>query len=143
VTNEEEYLSKVVPYLLAILVCDSGTIDLNSGKKTLVGIFDRIIAGKFPTSRWLSVYFKLSDAEGKYRFRVQYAQVKTDEILAEAETQDAKTIKSRLDIFDSLISFPVALQIPEAGQYEFRLYVNSMFLGRIAINAVPRDKREG
>jgi len=137
-TNEEQTLSKVVPYLLAILVCDSGTIDRNSGKKTLVGIFDRVIAKEFPTSRWLSVYFKLSDAQGNYRFKVQYAQVKTDKILAEAETKDLQTIKSRLDTFDSLISFPMALLIPEVGQYEFRLYANNMFLGRIAINAEQR-----
>ena len=141
-TNEKQTLSRVVPYLLAILVCDSGTIDRNSGKKTLVGIFDRVIAKKFPTSRWLSVYFKLSDAQGKYRFKVQYAQVRTGNILAEAETQDALTIKSRLDTFSSLISFPVAIPIPEPGQYEFRLYANNMFLGRIAINAMQRERKE-
>jgi len=140
VTSEEQKLSRVVPYLFALLVCDSGTIDPNSGKKTLVGIFDRVIAGQFPTSRWLSVYFRLSDAQGKYQFKVQYAQVKTGNILAEAETEDALTIGSRLDTFDSLISFPRALPIPEAGQYEFRLYANNMFLGRIAINAVQRQK---
>ena len=139
-TSEGENLSRVVPYLLALLVCDSGTIDPNSGKKTLVGIFDRVWAEKFSTSRWLSVYFKLTDAQGKYQFKVQYAQVKTDNILAEAATRDALTIKSRLDTFDSLISFPQALPIPEAGQYEFRLYANNMFLGRITINAVQREK---
>lgn len=140
--NREENLSEVVPYLLAILVCDSGTVDPNSGKKTLVGIFDRVIAGEFSTSRWLSVYFKLTDAQGNYRFKVQYAQVKTGNILAEAETKDVLTIKNRLDTFDSLISFPKALPIPEAGQYEFRLYANDMFLGRIAINAMQRERKE-
>ena len=138
-TNDEQTLSKVVPFLLAILVCDSGIIDRNSGKKTLVGIFDRVIAKEFPTSRWLSVYFKLSDAQGNYRFKVQYAQVKTGKILVEARTEKPQTIESRLDIFDSLISFPRALPIPEAGQYEFRLSANDMFLGRIAINAAQRD----
>ena len=141
-TSEEQNLSRVVPYLLAILVCDSGTVDRNSGKKTLVGIFDRVIAKEFPTSRWLSVYFKLSDAQGNYRFKVQYAQVKTGNILAEAETRDSLTIKSCLDTFDSLISFPRALLIPEPGQYEFRLHANDMFLGRIAINAVQRARKE-
>ena len=136
-TSEEQNLSRVVPYLLAILVCDSGTIDRNSGKKTLVGIFDRVIAKNFPTSRWLSVYFKLTDAQGNYRFKIQYAQVKTGNILAEAET-DALTIESRLDIRDFLITYPAPLVIPEGGQYEFRLYANDMFLGRIAVNAEPR-----
>jgi len=32
----------------------------------------------------------------------------------------------------------MALLIPEVGQYEFRLYANNMFLGRIAINAEQR-----
>lgn len=139
-TSEGENLSRVVPYLLALLVCDSGTIDRNSGKKTLVGIFDRVTVGNFPTSRWLSVYFKLTDAQGKYIFKTQYTQVKSGNILAEAETKDALPIKNRLDTFDSLIMFPMALPIPEAGQYEFRLYANNMFLGRIAINAVQGEK---
>ena len=141
-TNEEENLSGVVPYLLAILVCDSGTIDQNSGKKTLVGIFDRVIAEKFSTSRWLSVYFKLSDAEGNYQFKVQYAQVETGNILAEAET-DVLIIKSRLDIRDFLITYPAPLPIPEAGQYEFRLFANNIFLGHITIDAaMPRERKE-
>lgn len=141
-TSEEQSLSRVVPYLLAILVCDSGTVDRNSGKKTLVGIFDRVVAENFPTSRWLAVYFKLGDAQGKYRFKIQYAQVRTGNILAEAETQDALTIESRLDTFSSLISFPVAIPIPEPGQYEFRLYANNMFLGRIAMSAVQKERKE-
>jgi len=139
-TKEGQTLSKVVPYLQAILVCDSGTVDPNSGKKTLVGIFDRIIAIEFPTSRCLSIYFRLSDAQGNYRFKVQYAQVATDKILAEVETRDVVTIKSRLDTVDSLISSPQALLVPEEGQYEFRLYANDMFLGRIAINAEQAKK---
>jgi hypothetical protein len=133
----EQNLSKVVPYLLAILVCDSGAVDLNSGKKTLVGVFDRVITKDFPTSRWLSVYFKLSDAQGKYKFKVQYAQVGTGNILAEAET-DVLTIERRLDMRDFLITPPAPLLFPGAGQYEFRLYANDMFLGRIAVSAEQR-----
>ena len=133
-TGEEQNLSKVVPYLLAILVCDSGTFDPNSGKKTLVGIFDRVITRNFPTSRSYSVYFRLTDAQGNYRFKVQYAQVETDNILGEFETRDIVNIKNRLDTFDLFTSSP-PLPIPEAGQYEFRLYANNMFLGRIAIKA--------
>lgn len=140
-TSEKQNLSRVVPFLLAILVCDSGTVDRNSGKKTLVGIFDRVIARKFPTSRLYSVYFKLTDAQGNYRFKVQYAQVKTGNILAEFETRDTLNIKNRLDTFDLLISSPPLL-ILEAGQYEFRLYANDMFLGRIAINAMLREEIE-
>jgi len=137
-TNKEQALSKVVPYLLAILVCDSGNIDRNSGKKTLVGIFDRVLTKKFPTSRWLSVYFKLIDAQGNYQFKVQYAQVQTGKILAEIQT-DALTIESRLDTRDFLITYPAPLAIPEKGQYEFRIYANDMFLGRAVVNAELRE----
>jgi len=136
-TNKEQALSKVLPYLQALLICDSGTVDRNSGKKTLVGVFDRVIAKDFPTPRWLSVYFKLSDAQGKYKFKVQYAQVGTGNILAEAET-DVLTIESRLDMRDFLITPPAPLLFPEAGQYEFRLYANDMFLGRVAVSAEQR-----
>ena len=139
--SEKQNLSRVVPFLLAILVCDSGTVDRNSGKKTLVGVFNRVVGRTFPTSRWLSLYFRFTDAEGRYQFKVQYAQVKTGNILVQAET-DVLSVENRLDTRDFLISYPAPVPIPEAGQYEFRLYANDMFLGRISIDAVLREKQK-
>ena len=137
-TNEEQNLSKVVPFLLAILVCDAGTVEPGSGKKTLVGIFDRVLADKFPTNRQCTLYFKITDAQGKYIFKIEYVQVSTDAKLAEA-TSNVLSIKDRLQAADFILDFP-PLSVPDAGQYEFRLYANDMYLGRAVITAEKRSE---
>jgi len=137
-TNDEQTLSKVVPFLLAVLVCDTGAVEPSSGKKTLVGIFDRVLADKFATTRPCTLYFKITDAEGKYIFKIEYAQVSTGAKLAEA-TSKVLSIEDRLKTTDFILSFP-PLSIPDAGQYEFRLYANDMYLGRATIIAEKRSE---
>ena len=136
--TSEEDLSKVVPFLLAILVCDASTVEPSSGKKTLVGIFDRVLADNFPTNRQCALYFKITDAQGKYIFKIEYAQVNTGTKLAEA-TSNVVSIKDRLKAADFILGFP-PLSVPAPGQYEFRLYANNMYLGRATITAEKRSE---
>ncbi len=136
-TSEEQNLSKVVPFLLAILVCDAGTVEPGSGKKTLVGIFDRVLTDNIPTNRQCALYFKITDAQGKYIFKIEYAQVSTGAKLAGA-TSKVLSIEDRLKATDFILDFPPLL-IPDAGQYEFRLYANDMYLGRAVITAEKRS----
>ena len=136
--SEEQDLSRVVPFLLAILVCDTGAVEPSSRKKTLVGIFDRVLADKFATTRPCTLYFKITDAQGKYKFKVEYVQVSTGTKLAEA-VSNVVVIDDRLKVRDFILSFP-PLSIPDAGQYEFRLYANDMYLGRATITAEKRSE---
>ena len=76
--SESQPLSKVVPLLVATLVCDVAVADPSTGKKNLIGIFDRVYVGRFPTQRSVSLYFKIADAEGHYNFDVRYVQASTD-----------------------------------------------------------------
>ena len=134
-TSDEQAPSKVVPVLVATLVCDVAVVDPSSGKKTLVGIFNRISVGHFPTERPMSMYFKVTDAEGYYKFDIRYVQVGTGKILAGA--QGDLQAKSRLDSYDMCIQFP-PLPVPEAGRYDFQVWMNSMFLGSTFMDAVQR-----
>lgn len=132
--GNEQPLSQVAPLLVAVLVCDAAAIDPSTGKKSLIGIFDRVNVGAFPTERPLSLYFKVTDAEGRYKIEVRYIHADTDKTLAstEEEFQFANRLQSR----DFLVQFP-PLPMPEAGRYAFQLWANSMFLGSAFIDAAP------
>jgi len=127
------------PYPLAILLCDTIIVDERSKKKTLVGIFDVIYAKEFPAKhRPLSVYVRLTDAEGEYQFRIDYVQVKTDKLLGRGNIPPI-SITDRLKTHELIMEFP-PIDIPEPGEYEFRLWANDRYIGRAKFTAVEVEK---
>lgn len=135
--QEEQRQSSVIPVLVAVLVCDVAVPDPSTGKKNLIGIFDQVNVGKFPTQRQMSVYMKLADAEGPYRIEVRFVKRDSGEILAKAESDIV--IKDRLKSADFHIEFP-PLPIPAAGRYEFQIWANEIYLGGTFLDAVPRTQ---
>lgn len=133
--QQKQPLSQVVPVLVAVLICDVAVPDPSTGKKNLIGIFNRINVMKFPTTRPMSVYIKLTDADGYYEFDVRFVQVKTGEVLAGAKGELKAT--DRLASTDLCIQFP-PLPMPEEGRYEFQVLANSIFLGSTFIDAIQR-----
>jgi Family of unknown function (DUF6941) len=125
--------SEIVPVLVAVLICDAGVADPSTGKKNLIGIFDRVFVRSFPTSRAMSVYLKLTDAEGEYRLSVRYIQTSSGRMLAEGRGEMKLT--DRLTSTDAIFSFP-PVSIPEAGRYEFQVWVNDAYLGGAFLDAV-------
>ena len=131
-TQQTKTPSNVVPVLVAMLVCDVAVAEPTTGKKTLVGIFDRIRAAKFPTQHPMSLYLKLTNAEGYYKTEIKFRQLKTGSVLAGA-SGELQAI-DRLASVDMCIPFPPLL-IPESGRYDFQLWANSMFLGSTVLDA--------
>jgi Family of unknown function (DUF6941) len=129
---ENPALSQVVPLLVAALVCDVAVADPSTGKKNLIGIFDRIQVGQFPTQRAASLYIKLTDAEGSYKIEVRYVEANSGRQLAAAEGE--LQIHDRRFSVDLYMPFP-PLPIPHEGRYEFQIWANSMFLGSAFIDA--------
>jgi len=128
------------PYLLALLLCDNIVSDPYTGKPTLIGIFSHFRADKFPMQFQTSIYARFIDAEGKYNFRIEYAQVETNIVLSQAKFQDMK-IPDRLEPFDFITRTPV-LSIPKPGKYEFRLYANDKYIGRAFLTAEQTIRSE-
>ena len=139
-TQEKKTLSNVVPVIVAALVCDVAVADPSTGKKNLIGIFDRVNVGKFSTNRQISLYIKVTDAYGDYELEVRYVQVNSGKVLARAEGELHSN--NKLASIDMIVPFP-PLPIPEEGRYEFQVWANSIFLGSTFIDAVPRPKPKG
>ena len=118
--------------LIAALVCDVAVKAPTSGKISLIGIFDRVHVKEFPAKRPVSLYAKLTEAEGTYDFQARYVYSNTGEKLAEAKGQF--TAKEKLATVELNLQFP-PLPIPGAGRYDFQIWVNGAFLGQTFIDA--------
>lgn len=138
----ENPLSNVAPVLVATLICDVAVADPTSGKKNIIGIFDRIYVSKFPAKRPMSLYLKVADAAGNYELETRYVQISTGKALAKATGK--LNARDKLSSMDMILPFP-PLPIPEPGRYEFQIWANSMFLGSTFIDVVTvvRPQAEG
>ena len=133
--SQERLPSKITPFLIAALICDVAVADPSTGKKNLIGIFDRIHVGKFPAQRAMSLYLKMTDAEGYYPIEIDYVFVNTGRVLGQVKGEmEARDRTISTDIYLPLPPLP----IPEEGRYEFRVKASGMFLGNAFIDAVQR-----
>lgn len=128
---EQKTPSQITPFLVAALVCHVAVEDPNTGMKNLIGIFDHVESGTFPIECQMSLYIKLTDAEGYYPLEVEYVYVKDNTVLDK--------VSGELEVGDRTIPVdflvPISpLPIPHPGRYEFRIKASGMFLGNAFID---------
>jgi hypothetical protein len=129
------------PVPVAFLVCDQVIVDAGSGKKTIVGVFDRIWCERFPARyRPAWIYFKAIDCEGEYEHRIEYVQVSTQKILIQGKGQLVHSDRHQYAEFT--LQCP-PLPLTEPGEYEFRLWLNNKFVSSIRVTARLRSEMEG
>jgi hypothetical protein len=117
-----------------MLICDQVITEAETNKKSLIGLFDNVLWPGHPLALQTSIFAKLTDAEGHYRFRIEFVQVETGNRLAQADLEDAH-IPDRLGFADLVLRMPMVT--PAAGQYEFRLFANDSYVGRAVFTARP------
>ncbi len=118
-------MKPVKPNIISFLIADMVIQEKVTNKWSAIGIFDRIISPNFPYIHpSLSLYLRLSDAEGDYTIRVEFCD-NEDRRLALFEGIKV-SIVSRLDCVDFGIKTN-GLPIPKPGNYRFNLYFNEEF----------------
>src|SRR5438128_1909721 len=122
----------ITPYPLAMLLCDHAIVEAGSNKKSLIGIFDRVFSAGFPAVHPLTLYARLTDAEGSYTLKIEYVRLAADEVLVEIETKTSP-IADRLGAYELVLQFVV--EILEPGSYELRLFAQDTYLGRATFTA--------
>ncbi|MGD0779176.1 MAG: hypothetical protein ABR954_00095 [Dehalococcoidales bacterium] len=137
-TQGKRILSNIVPVLIAAIVCDVAVTDPSTGKNNLIGVFDRVHVGTFPTSRQVSLYMRITDAEGYYRTEVRYVQVGSGKVIAKADAELQS--KDKLQSMNVIIHFP-PLPIPQEGRYEFQIWANDIFLGSTYIDTIKMKQK--
>lgn len=122
-----------IPNVVAMLICDQIITELGTGKKSLIGVFENFNAPAFPALiPRFAVYVKLADALGKYQFKLRIVKLKDEQLITEigigAEVKDSSHYS---ELALNMGNFP----FPEAGKYEFQLYVGDVYLHRVTMQA--------
>lgn len=118
------------PILNAMLVCDKIITEVGTNKKSLIGVFENISAYKFPcVHHSLTVYIKLTDANGKYKFCLELVDLQNDSIIGKGEMPKEIEITSPLTIHDLVFNL-AALKFDHPGKYEFRIFANGEVFGQ-------------
>jgi hypothetical protein len=119
-----------IPKTNAMLLCDQVITDRATNKKSLIGVFENINAGDFPCIHHaLSVYVKLTDAQGTYKFKLELIDLKQDSIIAKGELPQPVDIESPL-LTHELVFNMKNLQFLHPGEYEFRIFANDRIFGQ-------------
>lgn len=118
-----------IPQVHAILLCDRVYTDRGTNKKILAGVFGNLTVANFPARHTMSLYARLSNAQGRYVFRIECAHVDSDRVLGGVASKPLE-IQDPTRTFD--FDLPIGVEIDVPGLYEFRLYANEAFIGLIS-----------
>lgn len=132
--------NQVQPYVLAVLLCDTIIRDAETGKTTLVGLFDVVTAVAFPAVQQFGIYIKLTDAQGPYMIRLEYVDLAGDRII---ESHEVGPIEVADRLAPTELTLVIAARVPAAGSYEFRVYANNAYLARAPFEAAVLDGSGG
>ena len=125
----------IQPVVVATLLCDTIITEAETGKKSLIGVFDRVMAGAFPAGQRFGIYVRLTDAEGPYGMRLDYVDLSADRVLERLEFGPL-VAPDRLRPSEVVLS--ITAPIPTAGAYEFRLYADGSWLARLPFETEVR-----
>ena len=120
-----------VPNIKAMLLCDQVITEIETHKKSLIGVFENILTATLPCQHSaLSVYVKFTEAKGPYRFRLELVDLQSGQAIGRGEVP-------KLRYEDPLGTYELAfnlrgLTFSHEGKYEFRLYANDQLMGHKA-----------
>ncbi len=130
---QEDSSAPPTPVSVACLLCDRVIFDEDVGDRTIVGEYDEFWYQGFPGSMGPNFLFlKVIECEGQYDTRIDYLQVSTQEVLNELEATCSHDDRQSYAEFN--ISLP-QLMVPEAGEYELRIWMNNRFVTSLRLNA--------
>src|SRR3990172_6809166 len=127
-----------IPAIRAILMCDTVIQEAGTGKKTLVGVFDRFVFPNVPAQIGGFTFFaRITDLNGSYSFRIDVVDLREDKKLARIETNEF-THDDPLGSMDLVLPIP-PIRFINFGKHEFQLYANNIYLGRCVIDVTKLE----
>jgi len=128
------------PTLKAMLLCDLAISEAGTNKTSLIGIFDRLYLTTIPINPRIYVYWKLVDAQGAYTFKLDFVDVRRDNVIDSVEA-GVFEMPDPLQAYEMTV--PLTVQISAPSLYEFRLYGNRQYIGSISFDALMRPEPGG
>ena len=114
------------PILLNMVICDQILQDVRTGKKSLIGIFNRIHSHVVPFAHKLDVFVSLTEGNGTYSSELKCLKADTNEVIAKLNGPI-----ELVDPHDILEVNFVSLNLifPSFGNYRFEFMCNDTSIG--------------
>ena len=110
------------PMGLALLLCDTIIEDRQTGKKSLIGLFDRLASAQYPCLHpHLAILVSLTSGKGDYPCRIVCKHLETNTIAFQGEGQIK--LANPNQIVDIAFNFH-GVTFPEAGVYNLQFLVD-------------------
>lgn len=123
-------MTSPIPKTNAMLICDYVITERGTNKKSLIGVFENIGAVTFPCTHFaMSVYIKLTDAQGGYQFRLELVDLQSDVTIGKSEMPEEVTVPSPLDAHELVFNLR-GVRFMHPGKYEFRIFANDRIFGQ-------------
>lgn len=130
VIKRKVLMTTPIPKANAMLICDYVITERGTNKKSLIGVFENIGAVTFPCTHFaLSVYIKLTDAQGEYHFRLQLVDLQSDTVIGKSEMPEGVRVPSPLDAHELVFNLR-GVRFMHAGNYEFQIFANDRIFGQ-------------
>jgi hypothetical protein len=114
------------PAVLAMILCDLVITDVETNKKSLIGLFDQVEAATLPcVIHELHVYLSLTDGHGELAVAIACVTVDEGEELFRGAT--VVTFDDPLQVVELHFAFPNA-RFPRAGEYRFQFSADGQVL---------------
>jgi hypothetical protein len=128
------------PDVLSLIVCDQIITDRLTGKQSLIGMFSRIHAARFPASQpQLCVHVSLTEGRGKTPVMIRI--VDSDEARAPVvQGQGTVDFKNPRAIANLSLQF-YGLRFPEPGEYRVQILCGGTLLREARLELVQAKKR--
>ena len=126
-----------MPKVTAFLVCEFVAKDERSGRHHLIGTFDHVVAGEYPTVlAGFAVYMNFTNMKGTYELAIQLIHGRTLAVLGEIEGGQPLVVDDPLVRTEFGVNFDAGTVIPEPGRYLIRLLANGQEVQDFALDAV-------
>ena len=129
------------PTFNAMLICDNTIREEVTGKVSLIGIFAAIQSPAFPVVvPSLCVYLNVSDAQGRYRLRLELMHADSMRVIGHGEGE--------LEVGDQRLPTEFVFQLQRLvfdrpGRYQFNISANSELLGSKSFDVVLSNQPPG
>lgn len=130
-----------IPEVKAFLIADQVIQEKATNKWSVIGIFDRVAAPTFPTSRpTLGIYVKLADAHGTHRIALELRDGQ-DRVLNRIDGIEIAARETVTTIDFGLQTFN--LPLPAPGRYHFVLHIDGEVAQMVPVEAVKIEPPPG
>ncbi len=125
------------PVVKSFLIADAVIQDRMTGKWSVIGLFNRIMAPQFPVMHpTVAIFVKVADAQGRYKVKVEFRDSE-DRVVSAFEGLELEVKDRGEEVEFGLPTHLLPLQRP--GRYHFQLHMNGEYLASARLDVVKLE----